>query len=249
MAFAITATAALIIDLRSGASKSVATASAASLPPAPGAVPASITASAITVVGSGSATAVPDQAQLNLAVTASRVSVREALAATGVEMTTLLNALHNQGVQDKDIQTSAISVSQEGPCCPRSITGYAASTQVTVLVHHLNNVGAVITAAAEAVGNDLGINGVGLFASDTSAQVSTARSAAMADATARAKQWVALAGRHLGRILAISEAVTSAVQPVFFGAGGFGGGGGGIPINPGQTSLGLTITVVYELVD
>jgi hypothetical protein len=200
----------------------------------------------LTVVGQGSATAVPDQAIVVLGVSASRGSVADSLSVATDEMTRLIDSLHGQGVQDKDIQTTGINVNQDSSCCPRSVSGYSSSSQVTVLVHHPGNAGSVITAAVGAVGNDIQLNGVQLTVSDASAATKTARSVAMADAGARAGQWAALSGRHLGKIIAVSETVF----PTQYGggcAGCGGGGGGGIPVMPGQSNIALSITVEYEL--
>jgi uncharacterized protein len=201
----------------------------------------------LTVVGQGTATATPDQANISIGVSATRGSVSEALSAAGTDMANLLKSLHGEGVLDKDIQTSALSVGQETNCCPRVVIGYTASSQLSVLVHHIANVGPLHVAAVAAVGNDIQLFGSNLSVSDSAPQAKAARAAAMADATARANQWAALAGRHLGRILSVSEAP---VAPQYFGGCGGGcgaGGGGGIPVMAGQTMISLVVTVQYEL--
>ena len=80
-----------------------------------------------------------------------------------------------------------------------------------------------------------------------SGQLKTARSQAMADAAARAQSWAGLAHRHIGKMLAVSELVNS--QPAGTPCYGQCGGGGGPAIMPGQSSVGVTVTVVYELLD
>jgi uncharacterized protein len=127
------------------------------------------------------------------------------------------------------------------------VTGYAASTQLNVLVHHVANVNSLVASAVSAVGNDIQLNGLTLSLSDSAAQAKAARASAMADAAVRANQWATLAGRHLGGIVSVSEA---APTPQFGGCGGCGaagGGGAGIQVMAGQTTVSLTITVVYEL--
>ncbi len=69
---------------------------------------ASSTGNTVTVVGVGIGSAVPNQAQLALGVTVTRPTVREAVSAAGSDTTRLVTALHNQGAQDKDIQTSTV---------------------------------------------------------------------------------------------------------------------------------------------
>lgn len=209
---------------------------------------ASPTADALTVVGAGSSAATPDQAYVGLGVSADRGTVADAFSAAGADMTRLIASLHDQGVVDRDIQTSGLSASQNANCCPRTVTGYNSSGSVTVLVHHLANVAALISAAVAAVGNDIQLNGVSLSVSDNSAAVKSARSAAMSDANARANNWAALAGRRLGGIISVSEPVPAAqIGGCGGGCGGAGGAGGGFPIMAGQSQLTLSVTVVYEL--
>jgi uncharacterized protein YggE len=68
-------------------------------------------------------------------------------------------------------------------------------------------------------------------------------------AAARAKDWANLAGRHLGKVLSVSEVIGgSSYSPC--GAGGqCGGGGGGAPIQAGQMNVTVDVAVVYELTD
>jgi uncharacterized protein len=199
----------------------------------------------ITVVGSGTATGVPNEATVGIGVQATRPSVSEAVSVAAADMSHLLSALHHQGVADKDIQTSTISIYQQTNCCPQTVIGYQSSNQLTVTIHHLANVSPVIVAAVAAVGNDIQLNGVSLLIGDPTSLVKTARAAAMSDAMARAQVWAGLAHHHVGGIISLSEIVSAPAPIPCNGCGR--GGGGGIPIQPGQTDVSVTITAVYEL--
>lgn len=225
-----------------------------SRPVAGAAVPSTFPAAAVTaeantltVVGQGTASATPDQATISVGVSATRGNVGDALSAAGTDIANLLKSLHAGGVQDKDIQTSALSVGQENNCCPRVVTGYTASSELSVLVHHIANVGSLTAAAVSAVGNDIQLGGANLSVSDGAPQAKAARAAAMSDATSRANQWATLGGRHLGRLLSLSEAPLAPQYAGGCGGGCGAGGGGGIPIMPGQATISMTITVEYEL--
>lgn len=223
-------------------------AAGAAVPPYRPLAVASPTADTLTVVGMGSGDASPDQAYVNLGVSADSPDVGSAMAGATNDMTRLIASLHAEGVADRDIQTTGLSAGQNTNCCPRTVMSYNATGSVTVLVHHLNNVGGLISAAVKAVGNDIQLNGVNLSVSDNSTAVKTARAAAMTDAAARAANWASLAGRHLGPILSVSEPVPAAQFGGCYGCGAAGGGGGGgFPVMAGQSQLSLTITVVYEL--
>lgn len=218
------------------------TPAAASPAPQVLALAASSTSNTVTVVGTGSASAAPDQGTLSIGVSATRPNVRDAVSQATTDMNRLLGALHGQGVQDKDIQTSWISIYQQTNCCPQTVNGYVSSNQVTVTVHHLSNATGVVESAIDAVGNDLQLNGISLSVADPSSVMKSARSAAMSDANARAQDWARLAGHHVGGLIGLSEIVAAQPQPIIGK-----GGAGGLPIEGGQTAVTITITATYEL--
>jgi uncharacterized protein len=197
----------------------------------------------VTVVGSGQVNAAPDEALLSLGVSATRPTAKGALNAAAAEMTNLTAALRSQGVAPQDMQTSSVSLGQNQPNYPTPIT-YSGSSSVTVTIHHLANVGTIEVAAVGAVGNDIQLDGVSLILSDDSSQLQAARIAAIADARSRASQWAAQTGRQLGPILAVSEIVDSQSSGC---GGGCGGGGGGVPIDAGQNTVSVNITVEFQL--
>jgi uncharacterized protein YggE len=199
----------------------------------------------VTVVGEGTQNATPDNALISLGVSVKRGSAGDALNAANSEMTALLNAIKAQGVQDADIQTTGLGVNQESN--GYAVTGYRADNQVNVKIHHLANVGSVIAAAQHAVGDDIQLNGISLSLSDNATQLKGARQAAMTAAAARAKEWAVLAGRHLGKVLSVSEIVSngSPATPCYGGCGG----GGGAPVQAGSINVTVDVAVVYELTD
>lgn len=201
----------------------------------------------ITVVGEGTQNATPDNALISLGVSTRQGTAVEAMNAANVEMTALLKAIKAQGVQDIDIQTTGIGVYQENQY---NVIGYRASNTVNVKIHHIVNIGTILGAAQGAVGNDIQINGISLQLSDNTNQLKGARQAAMNAAAARAKEWANLAGRHLGKVLSVSEVVGGGSYGSPCGAGGqCGGGGGGAPIQAGQMNVTVDVAVVYELND
>jgi len=71
----------------------------------------------------------------------------------------------------------------------------------------------------------------------------------MTAAAARAKEWAGLAGRHLGKVLSVSEVIGGGTGYSPCGAGGQCGGGGGAPVQAGQMNVTVDVAVVYELTD
>ena len=222
--------------------------------PATGAPPAQVltlaasaSGNTITVVGVGIGSATPNQALLNLGVTATRPNVRDAVTAAGSDINRLLAAIRGQGVQDKDIQTTAVWVQLQTNCCPQTLIGYNAATQITVTVHNVNSATALIEVAVDAVGNDLQINGITLSVSDQTAMLKAARANAMSDAKEKATDYAQLSGHHVGGLVGMSEVVSTTGGFSCDQCGGKGAGGGGIPIQAGVTSITVNVAVTFEL--
>ncbi len=200
----------------------------------------------ITVVGEGTQNATPDNALISLGVSVRRPTAADAMNTANAEMTALLKAIKGQGVLDADIQTTGISIDQDQQY---NVIAYRAGNTVNVKIHHIVNVGTVIVAAQKAVGDDIQLSGINLQLSDNTTQLKGARQAAMAAAVARAKEWANLAGRHLGKVLSVSEVIGGGSSSSPCGAGGQCGGGGGAPVQAGQVNVTVDVAVVYELND
>jgi uncharacterized protein YggE len=201
----------------------------------------------VTVVGEGTENAVPDNALISLGVSVKRGSTGDAMNAANSEMNALLKAIKAAGVQDADIQTTGLGINQEAN--GYAVTGYRASNSVNVKIHHISNVGTVISSAQRAVGDDIQLSGINLMLSDNTSQLKGARQAAMTAAAARAKEWASLAGRHLGKVLSVSEVVSNGSNASPCGGYGGCGGGGGAPVQAGQANVTVDVAVVYELTD
>jgi len=200
----------------------------------------------VTVVGEGTQNATPDNALISLGVQVRRGSAGDAMNAASAEMTALLNAIKAQGVQDVDIQTTGISIFQDNQF---GSIGYEGGDTVSVKIHHIGNIGSVIAAAQRAVGNDIQLSGISLQLSDNATQLRGARQSAMAAAAARAKEWAGLAGRHLGKVLSVSEVVSNGSSGSPCAGSGGCGGGGGAPVQAGQVNVTVDVAVAYELTD
>src|SRR3982074_39224 len=216
---AIAASAVTALAVRAGAGGSTQTAVGAGTVAGP--------RDTVTVGGEGTQNATPDNALISLGVSVRRATAGDAMNTANAEMTALLKAIKGQGVLDVDIQTTGLSIYQDQQY---NVIGYRAGNTVNVKIHHIANVGSVIVAAQKAVGDDIQLNGINLQASDNPPQLRVARRAAMTAAAARAKEWAGLAGRHLGKVLSVSEIVSSGGgSPCGSGGGCGGGGGGGAP--------------------
>ena len=174
----------------------------------------------IQVTGMGEATLVPDMAEVQLAVTREADTARAALDANNEAMTTVLAALREEGIEERDLQTSGFSIQprmvypsdrEENPT-PR-IVGYTVSNQLSVRVRDLSRLGTIIDRSVT-----LGVNEGGHIAfshSDPASAIDEARTEAVRDALRRARTLATAAGGSLGRVRMITEQdATSPPVPV-----------------------------------
>ena len=119
----------------------------------------------------------------------------------------VLLALKGAGVDEKDYQTSRLSLqpqtSSSKPGGPFTITGYRASNRVTIRLHDITKVANVIDTLVGAGANDIG--GINFMVSQASKLLDEAREKAIADARRKAEIYARAAGVTLGAPLSISE--------------------------------------------
>ncbi|TEU17717.1 MAG: DUF541 domain-containing protein [Anaerolineales bacterium] len=207
----------------------------------------------ITVVGEGTVKIKPDIAQANIGVEVIRPTVKAASSRAKESMDAVLQALKQQGVDEKDIQTSGFSVWTERPYGPEGPSSdevlYHVSNQVAVTIRELDTVGTVLDAAIEAGANN--IYGVTFSLADPSQAESEAQRKAVDDAQAKAQWLASLNNVKLGDVVSVSEVIgggggyyAGGVREASLAAG-MGGGDG--PIAPGELELTLQLQSVYTV--
>jgi uncharacterized protein YggE len=171
------------------------------------------TGQTLVVVGSGTVAVVPDQATVNLGVTAGGSTAAAAMAAVAARANDVVAALRTAGVGDADLRTAALTLNpvyaRDGSA---AITGFQAATAVTVTVHDLGSVGRLLDAAIQAGANQ--VQGIGFQLADPAAAERQAYAAAIADARARAAALAAAAGLQLGGIRTVREAAGCCPLPL-----------------------------------
>jgi len=204
----------------------------------------------ITVVGTGKASGTPDVANVNVGVETQADTVQQAVADNKTKMTSLLSALKELGIADKDIQTTNYGVYTQQQPSPdgkgMGPTSYHVNNQVNVTVRDVNKLGDVLDKVVAAGANN--IYGVNFSVADTSKLQADARAEAFADAKERAESLAKLAGVTLGDVVSVSEVIGS--NPVYEGARmavATGLGGGGAPIQPGELEVNMSVQVTYAI--
>lgn len=207
----------------------------------------------ITVVGTGTASVVPDIGVINVGVEVQADTVAAARTQAAETMSRIQAALKRSGVDDKDVQTQYFNIfprydQAKVPTGAPQIAGYTVNNQVTVKVRNIDKLSQVLDSAIAAGGNAVRVNSVG-FAVDKPEQAQAqARDKAMADAKARAEQLAKQAGVQLGKVRSVSEVIAGA-GPIPYPATGAsaGKGGGPTPISSGEQEITASVSMVFEI--
>jgi hypothetical protein len=199
----------------------------------------------ITVVGTGTATAQPDQAVLDIGVEFPDMDVAAAYTQVNSTLSTIVEALVALGVAREDIQTSGINIYSEpyGEMNGVMQNRFRASNRLTVIVRDLQLIEEVIDSAVASGANS--IYGLQLGISDTQALESQARTAALENARARAEEIAGNIGVTLGDVVTVVEYSGAAPMPALYAERAYGGGGGTV-FEPGQMSVSLSVQVSFS---
>jgi hypothetical protein len=203
--------------------------------------------SAISVTGEAQVSAPPDLAQLDAGVASDGKTAREAAEANNAAMSKVLLALKGAGLDDKDYQTSRLSLQpQYAPNRPgpSPIVGYRASNRVSIKLHDVAKVASVIDTLVTAGANDVG--NINFTVSQASKLLDDAREKAIADARRKAEIYAKAAGVTLGAPISISE--EGAPAPVFRGKMMAAAPmATSTPIAQGEETLSVTVAVTWAI--
>ncbi|MGB2873927.1 MAG: SIMPL domain-containing protein [Gaiellaceae bacterium] len=196
----------------------------------------------ITVNGTGTARAVPDQATFSFGVQTEGATAKAALAANSEKMAHVIAALKQAGIPARDIQTQNVSVMprQNGS---GQVDGFSADNSLQVLVRKVAEAGAVVDSAVAA-----GANNTSGPTFDQSARDAVYRSAlrgALADARTKAGALAAEAHVSVGRVTRIVEGSAGAPVPMYQSA--MGAAAARTPVEPGTQEVQATVTVTFAI--
>ena len=203
----------------------------------------------IAARGVGLVKGTPDTLRVVLGVETRSASAQDALAANNDKANALVDTLKSKGVEAKDIQTSQLSIHPTYDDKGQRITGYQVNNTVTATLHDIAGAGALIDAAAGAVGDAVRVQSIGFSIDDDSALKAEARTQAVHLAQLQAEQMAKAAGVKLGAIRYISEIPASGPIPYYERLAGAPAADAAksAPILPGQQELSLTVDVVWDI--
>src|SRR5260370_5270859 len=199
----------------------------------------------ISVTGEATVSVAPDLAQIDGGVTSEAKTAREASDANNAAMGKVLLALKGAGIDEKDFQTSRLSLQpQTAPNRPgpSAIVGYRASNRVTIRLRDVTKVASVIDTLVAAGANDIG--GINFTVSQGSKLLDEAREQAIADARRKAEIYAKAAGVTLGAPLSISEEGNAAPVPYPRMAVGMAASA---PVAQGEETLAVTVSVSWAI--
>ena len=205
----------------------------------------------LSVTGAGMVNLTPDVVYINIGVHTEMPIASEAVSANTDQTQQVVNALKNSGVAEKDIRTMNFSIwpnSQYNPQTGQQMgTTYVVDNTVYVTVHQLDSLGNLLDAAVNAGANS--VNSIQFDVADKSQAVKQARDQAVKDARSQAEELASASGVSLGDLQTVSF-YNNIPAPM---AEAFGRGGGGdaaaaaVPINPGQMTLTVTVSMTYNI--
>jgi len=157
----------------------------------------------------------------------------------------VLLALKTAGIDQKDVQTSRLSLQPQSTpnrTGPSAIVGYRASNRVTIRVRDVTKVANVIDTLVGAGANEIG--GINFVVSQASKLLDEARDKAVADARRKAEIYARAAGVALGAPLSISEEGNAPPMPYRKMSAGMAATA---PVAQGEETLSVTVTVSWAI--
>jgi uncharacterized protein len=201
----------------------------------------------ISVTGEAHISVPPDLAEIDAGVTSEAKTAREVSEANNAAMGKALLALKSAGINEKDYQTSQLSlqpqysVAKQGS--PATVIGYRASNRVNIRLHDVTKIARVIDALVSAGANDIG--GINFMVSQASKLLDDAREQAIADARRKAEIYAKAAGVTLGAPLSISE--EGASRPMFRTRLAVATAAAPMSIAQGEETLSISVSVTWAI--
>ena len=201
----------------------------------------------ISVSGEGTVSVPPDIAVIDGGVSTEAKTAREASEANNAAMGKVLLALKASGLEEKDLQTSRLSLqpqyAQQTKPGPNVVVGYRASNRVTLRLRDVSKVAATIDTLVSSGANEIG--GINFMVEKASKLLDDARTEAIADARRKAEIYAKAAGVTLGAPVSISEGGSGGPpQPMMMRKMAMGDSA---PVAQGEETLRVNVSVAWEI--
>ena len=209
-----------------------------------------ISGTRLDVSATGEVSRVPDVAIISAGVMTRSASATAAISENAARMERVREALKSDGIAERDIQTSNISLNPEyryQENQPPQLTGYTASNTVNVRFRDIRNTGSILDALVAEGANQ--INGPNLTIDKPEAALDEARIKAVAAGRARAELYARALGMRVVRLLSVSEGGGYSVPPpmVMMRAERGSAASADSKIDPGEQQVQVTVAMSFEL--
>lgn len=205
---------------------------------------------AFTVTGEGKVSVAPDIAVVSAGVQSQGATVKLVQEQLNKSISAVTAAVKRAGIGDKDIQTAGYAINPMYDFSQRTqrITGYQASSNLTIKVRAIDSVNAVIDAATGAGANQVG--GITFDVDDKTKAQDEARKLAVTDAKKKAEAAAKAAGFTLGAIMNYSENFGALPRPIPMlakTAEAESVDAAATQVSPGSNEIAVTVSLSYEI--
>lgn len=206
---------------------------------------------AISVVGVGGVFVSPDVADIQLGVIVRGDAASDASTEAALAMDAVIDALLEAGIAETDIRTSQLSLYPvyDYEASSPTIEGWEATNMVSVTIRDVTTVGRIIDGSVAAGATS--VQGISFRVDDPSEYEALARSAAVADAKAKATQLAEEAGVGIGGIVIISEGSFNPPTPIIveqsFDGYGDTAAGATTAVLPGNVEVSVNVFIAYGI--
>lgn len=209
-----------------------------------------LTGTRLDVNATGEVTRVPDLAIISAGVQTLQPTASAAIEENAARMERVRAALKRAGIEDRDIQTSTISLNPEyqyDQNRPPRLTGYRATNTVNVKFRDLKRTGAILDALVAEGANQ--ISGPNLTIDKPEAALDEARAKAVANGRARADLYARTLGMRVVRLISVSEGGGYNVPPPMPMVAMMAerGADASSKIDPGTQQLQVNVSMSFEL--
>jgi len=201
----------------------------------------------ITVSGTATVSTMPDEVLVDFGVRTQAGSSADALAANSVKMQSVLEALADAGIEQKDIETVRMEVNQQklDRGTKHEQTVYVAQNTVEVTIRDLSGSGSVIDAAV-AAGADQ-VQDIRFQVSNPTDVHTEALQEAVRGARAKADAMAAAAGARVTGVVSIREQGNAYPRSYNESAGMLALAAPTPVVPPHEIETSVTVTVVWSL--
>lgn len=205
----------------------------------------------LTLTVEGRATRTPDIAEVSGGVVTNAPTAAAAMAENATKMNAVVNAVRKAGIADRDIQTTGLNLAPQYRYennQPPVLIGYQATNTVNLRIRKIADTGKLLDTLIGVGANQ--INGPTFKVDDSESALDEARQAAVKTAQERAALYAKATGMSVRRIVTLSEGggFDPGPRPMMMRAMAMDSvPAAPPPVAPGEVSLNINLTVVFEL--